>query len=306
MKSNSNNFSLCECYLIKWKFQELFDFDFVKVSPPSSFCLKDWGASDVWNGEPEGTRDYQGAVIKNPDDWSQLKVLDPTAGYLGSQLECLTLIKSGLRPDTPFVQTIFSPLAQAKNLAGKTNILHQMREYPDQLKSGLKTIVLSTQLFIEECQKIGIDGVFYAVQHGSYDLMSEMEFNEFGWAYDSMLFDYIQPFWLNVLHIHGVQIMFDLIRNKYPFHVVNWHDRETSPSLKDAQEIVQGAICGGLSRVETMVLGNSGSIEKEFKDAVSQTGATGFVLGTGCVLPLTTPMGNIFSAVKLAHNYSPG
>ena len=58
-------------------FQEMFDCDFVKVSPPSSFCLKDWGAQDEWFADPEGTRDYLGAVIQYPDDWAKLPVLDP-------------------------------------------------------------------------------------------------------------------------------------------------------------------------------------------------------------------------------------
>jgi uroporphyrinogen decarboxylase len=39
-------------------FQETFDFDLVKVSPASSYCLKDWGVDDEWQGNPEGSREY--------------------------------------------------------------------------------------------------------------------------------------------------------------------------------------------------------------------------------------------------------
>ncbi|MGB9673113.1 MAG: uroporphyrinogen decarboxylase, partial [Anaerolineales bacterium] len=31
-------------------FQKDYDFDLVKVTPASSFCVKDWGAVDQWNG----------------------------------------------------------------------------------------------------------------------------------------------------------------------------------------------------------------------------------------------------------------
>src|SRR4030066_388016 len=58
-------------------YQNQFDFDLVKVSPSSSFCLVDWGAHDAWKGNPEGTRDYLEPVIKNPEDWERLKILDP-------------------------------------------------------------------------------------------------------------------------------------------------------------------------------------------------------------------------------------
>src|SRR5258706_6999681 len=44
------------------EFQELYDFDFVKVTPASSFCLKDWGAQDEWRGHPQRTRDHQRPV----------------------------------------------------------------------------------------------------------------------------------------------------------------------------------------------------------------------------------------------------
>jgi uroporphyrinogen decarboxylase len=39
-------------------YQARYDYDFVKVTPASSFCLLDWGVEDEWNGNPEGTRDY--------------------------------------------------------------------------------------------------------------------------------------------------------------------------------------------------------------------------------------------------------
>ena len=70
-------------------FQQRFDFDLVKVTPASSFCIKDWGADDEWHGATEGTRDYLNPVIRTPDDWGRLEALDPEKGHLGAQLECL-------------------------------------------------------------------------------------------------------------------------------------------------------------------------------------------------------------------------
>jgi len=283
-------------------FQQIFDCDFVKVSPPSSFCLRDWGAEDEWFADPEGTRDYIGAVINSPEDWEKLPVLNPLSGQLGMQLDCLKLIKNALPSDTPFIQTIFSPLSQAKNLAGKVDIFHHIRQYPEQFKQGLETITQTTLLFIEECQKIGIDGIFFAVQHATYDLLTESEFLEFGKSFDARFFEYIESLWLNVLHIHGSHIMYDLVSD-YPFQVLNWHDRETPPDLNSGLKQIRGAVCGGLSRIDTMVLGEDEDIKGEFEDALAQTGGIGFILGTGCVCPLTTPLGNIFTAMDLAHSH---
>src|ERR671923_861570 len=79
---------------IEW--QRRYDFDFVKVTPASSFCLKDWGADDAWRGNPEGTRDYTVRVIQHAGDWERLKPLDPRQGHLGQQLRALELIRAGL------------------------------------------------------------------------------------------------------------------------------------------------------------------------------------------------------------------
>ncbi len=282
-------------------YQELFDFDLVKISPSSSYCLQDWGARDVWRGHPEGTRDYLDSVIKNPEDWGKLSVLDPTKGHLGEQLECLRLVKSKLNPDTPLIQSIFSPLAQAKNLAGKTDLLYHIRQYPDQFKAGLEIIADTTAGFIEECLKIGIDGLFFAVQFASFDLLTGEEFISFGKYYDSKLFELMNSFWLNMVHIHGKNIMFDEILD-YPAQIINWHDRETSPSLESGLGKFNGAVCGGLSRIDTMVLGDSQIIKKEIENAVKQTNGTGLIIGTGCVLPQTAPIGNVFTAVDYARS----
>ena len=57
------------------EFQSLYDFDLVKVTPASSFCIKDWGVEDRWTGNPEGTRDYTRRAVHRPEDWARLRPL---------------------------------------------------------------------------------------------------------------------------------------------------------------------------------------------------------------------------------------
>ena len=145
-------------------FQRLYDFDLVKVTPSSSYCIKDWGVEDEWRGNPEGTRQYISRVITSPEDWIRLNVLDPYKGALGDQLSCLKIINNELGPDVPVIQTIFSPLSQAKNLIGGEKLLVHLRQYPEAVIAGLKTITETTCRFIEAANNTGIAGIFYAVQ----------------------------------------------------------------------------------------------------------------------------------------------
>ncbi len=280
-------------------FQHTFDFDLIKVTPSSSFCLKDWGVNDQWTGNPEGTRDYTQRAIHQPEDWAKLTILDARRGKLGDQLICLRLLTAEFSPETPVLQTIFSPLAQAKNLVGGEQLIVHLRRYPEALHQGLETITQTTIRFLEEAVKTGIDGVFYAVQQAQYGLLSEPEFEAFGKSYDLRVMQAAQSLWLNLLHLHGDNVMFKLASD-YPVQIVNWHDRETGPALKQAQDWYQGVVCGGLRQWDTMVLGTNEQVRVEAEDAIRQTNGKCFILGTGCVLPTTAPYGNIQAARRAA------
>lgn len=285
------------------QFQQTYDFDFVKVTPASSYCLRDWGSQDVWRGNTEGTRDYARGVIQQPEDWIRLLALDPARGSLGDMLQCLTILKQELPPDTPIIQTIFSPLAQAKNLVGKQNLAVHLRRYPDAVHAGLKTIVETTRRFISAALALGIDGIFYAVQHAQYGLLSAAEFAEFGRAYDLSALEAAQPGWLNMVHLHGEQVMFDAVAD-YPVQILNWHDRDIRPSLREARQRFAGVMCGGLQRQTTMVLGTPQDVMAEALDAMQATGGQRFILGTGCVTPIIAPHGNLLAARQSVEHFA--
>jgi uroporphyrinogen decarboxylase len=276
-------------------FQRTYDFDLVKVTPASSFCLKDWGVEDEWRGATEGTRDYTRRVITQPEDWSRLPVLSPFSGKLGNQLECLRLIVNDLGPDVPVIQTIFNPLSQAKNLLGKDTLLVHLRRYPEVVHAGLRILTETTQRFVEAAIQTGIAGVFFAVQHAQYGLLSEAEYDTFGRPYDFQVLEPARGLWLNMLHLHGEDVMFDRFLD-YPVEVINWHDRDTWPSLRQAQDRFTGVVCGGLQRDRTMVLGTPERVTAEVQDSVHVTEGKRFILGTGCVLPIIAPRANIWAA----------
>jgi uroporphyrinogen decarboxylase len=170
-----------------------------------------------------------------------------------------------------------------------------MRRYPEALEAGLETITETTRNFVEAAKLTGISGVFYAVQHAQYGLLSEDEYNKFGKTYDLAVLEPASDLWLNMLHLHGEEIMFDRFLD-YHVQIINWHDRDTSPSLKEGKARFPGVVCGGLQREKTIVLGDPSSVQAEAHNAVQETGGLRFILGTGCVVPVVAPYGNIMAA----------
>jgi uroporphyrinogen decarboxylase len=275
-------------------FQQNYDFDLVKVTPASSFCVKDWGVQDEWVGDTEGTRRYTQRVIYDARDWENLPVLDPTSPHLAGQLACLRLIRAALGPDTPLLQTIFSPLSQAKNLAGNELLLEHLRDRPSAVLKGLRTIAETTRRFVEAARETGIDGIFYAVQHAQANILSYEEYKLFGLMFDVQSIEPAQSLWCNMLHLHGQEVHFELV-NELPIQIVNWHDRESYPSLAEAQKLFSGVVCGGI-RQDTLVYRDPAEVQKEAADAIRQTNSKRFILGTGCVVPVIASHGNILAA----------
>ena len=283
-------------------FQRRYDFDLVKVTPASSFSIKDWGAEDAWEGHTEGTRRYTRRVIEKPQDWERLPALSPSSPHLARQLACLRYIRADLSPETPLLQTIFSPLAQAKNLAGGEQLVVHLRQHPEVVLKGLETIAETTRRFVEACMNIGIDGVFYAVQHAQAGLLTLVEYKTFGLPNDLTSLKPAKSLWCNLLHLHGLNVHFELItQSLFPdhlFHIVNWHDRETGPSLAEGLKKYRGVVCGGINQ-KTIVFGDRSKVQKEAADAIAQTGGRRFILGTGCVVPVIAPHGNIMASRQI-------
>lgn len=274
---------------LKWQADH--DWDVVKVGPASSYSVVDWGVEDRWEGHIEGTRLTTRYPIAAPSDWEALRPLDPGRGMLARQVEALRLVGEGLRGDTPFLATVFSPLSMAKHLAGNEVVITHMRRHPDALRRGLETLTESILRFIDAARPAGIAGVYYAVQHAAYPLLSPAEFDAFGRPYDLRVLESATDLWCNIVHLHGSQVMFDRVAD-YPMAFLNWHDRDTGISLADGLAQTRAAASGGVSQWTIHQEGPEGMLA-EAADARAQTGDGRLMLGTGCVVMTTTPLRNI-------------
>jgi uroporphyrinogen decarboxylase len=272
-------------------FQRNYDFDFVKVTPNSNYCVAGYGLEAYWVGNQEGTYEWRSRAIQSAEDWTRLEPLDPLQGLSGEVLKANRILGQEFGQEVPFIQTIFNPLSQAKNLAGE-RLLSDLRQHPQAVKAGLATITESIVRFIEALKSTGAAGIFLAVQHASYDLLTEAEYREFGLPLDQQILEATGGMWFNLIHLHGTNVMFDLV-GSYPAQVINWHDVETPPSLGQARDRTRMALCGGLRQWETLLRGAPEDIQAEAEAAIASVDGRRFILGTGCVTPITVPTCNL-------------
>ena len=281
--------------MIKW--QQIYDFDLVKFMPTGMYGVHDWGAQTVYNPGFRGNRLLTKPGLTHPEQWPQLAQLDVSKGAYGQEVEAIRLAANALQGSVPIMQTVFSPLTTAVKLAGDPALAH-MRQHPDLLKAGLEIITDVTIRFTQACLAAGADGVFFATQGASYRTMSEAEYAEFGATYDRRVLEAVHAEGkLNMMHVHGEDIMFDLAAS-YPVDMINWHDRITTPNLSEALARFKGVLVGGIEDRTTIAEGPLDVLRSQAQDAIAQTGGRRLIVGPGCVIPTNTPDANVRAVIE--------
>jgi uroporphyrinogen decarboxylase len=271
---------------IRW--QKEYDWDLVKFTPRGTYGVEDWGAKRGYIPNAGGVQSVAKPGVTEPGQWEELPQLEVTCGCLGDQLKALGLTFSELGDQAPILMTVFNPLTTAFKLAGNRVYTH-LRRFPEQLKVGLEVITDTMIRFSKASIKAGANGIFFATQSDSYQILNEQEYREFGEKYDRKFLDALRDeAEILMLHAHGYDIMFDLLA-AYPIDAINWHDRAAGPSLSAAKDRFQGMLVGGVDEWGTLQSGSPPDIKSEIDEAVKQTGGRNLLLGPGCVIPITTP-----------------
>jgi len=231
--------------------------------------------------------------IENAGDWTKFRPLDPRGGNFAEQLNALRLIKRGLKKDMPVIDTIFNPFAAANKLCGK-RIVEHLRADPKSVRQALQAIAVSLADYSVAWIEDGGDGIFYALDGAQHTTMTEAEYREVFLPLDRLILEAaMENGALNVLHIHGTDIMFDLVHG-LPCHVLNWSDKLTRPSLGEGRGIHQGCIAGGINEME-IINKSPAEVMLEGRKAIAEAGSVGFILTPGCAVPTETPEENLFA-----------
>jgi uroporphyrinogen decarboxylase len=293
-------------------FQERFDSDFMKFSPSGAYPYIAFGAEVEYypsvEEEVKATGVYDGVsrVTKNRinslDDWETLEEIDVNSGVLGEMLKAVRLIGEGLDGRVPFIETMFSPMTICQRLAGD-RWRGDLREAPEKVSIGLEVVSRTMKEFSRASIEHGASGIFLSVTP-THDWFSEKEYNRFGVKYDVPILEATGPkAWFNVVHIHGNDIMFDLVSKNYPAQGVNWADKRTPPSLGTALMRTDKVLIGGLGETETLMNGSPNDVEEEVRRSASETRGRRLIIAPGCVIPLNTPEANLDAVIRAARNY---
>ncbi len=276
-------------------FQHDYNWDFVRVMPSRHFQVIDYGIQDQWSGNAQGFRDITKRVINRSLAWTELRPLSPVRGALSQQIQCLRLVSQALTSDAvPILQTVYSPLVQAAQLAGREKLLRDMRVRPDRLRSGLSQLVEATNRFLSALWKTpGVAGIFLVTEFASHNIMSETEYAANALPHIQDIVENLpEHWWLNIVQVNGPSPMLALFAD-LPIQALNWELRSGADELSNAKSLFSFASCGGLSERADLLCGTPALLSSVIRDAINRSESRKFILtGSGSGF-ISTPISNI-------------
>lgn len=264
-----------------------FGWDFVKFQPRASSFAEAFGS--VYH--PSGHR-LRGPILIKPavpdlDSWASVGLVNRQA--LDDQVGSIGIVARQLGPDTPVIQTVFSPITVGGYLVSKSQsrVVRELRKHPEVVGPALERIAHALVDFSRRSVEVGAAGIFYAISgYAGRNVMSEDVYRDLVLPYDLAVLEALPATaWFNALHLCGSNLNFGLARD-LPAQAVSWSvHNQGNPSLAQGREIANRAVMGGLSQRSTLVYGPPAKIEKEARHAVEETGGRGLILAPGCSVP---------------------
>jgi uroporphyrinogen decarboxylase len=278
------------------RFQRRFDWDFVKLMPTGVYVPEALGCQVTPAAGPDMVSKVSDSIVKRPEDWERLPVLDPHAGWLAEHLAAIRQVRAALGNEIFILQTLFSPLAVAHKMSVHLPFLESVRRYREQIAAGLQLISASTLRFAEASLEAGADGFFYAVQDATRDGLTDAEFLGLGKRHDLEILQAVGGrAGFTLLHVCRKNIMADLVAD-YPVHAINWECNPTNPSLAEARRIWRQTLVGGLDRNGVLLSGTPDDVTAEVRRVIREAGIRKFILSAGCTLPAARPDANLMAA----------
>lgn len=275
-------------------YQERHQWDLMVVAPTPSYMVTGYGVQDVWEGHPNGTRTIRKRPIRRSLHWTELRPQDPTRGELGKQLDCLRLLAEMNTTQAPTLITIYSPLTQATQLAGRDQLLRNLRTHPDRVRTGLNTLTETTLQFIESlARRTTIIGIVYIAEMATFSDLADDEYAQFGVPYDTKILGTLpRDWWFTLVQVRGESPMLHHF-TRHPVQAIGWSDRDGHPSLERAILDFDGAYYGGLGAQTHLHDGTPTTVREATRQAVNIMRGRRLIVGCGDVIPITTPISNL-------------
>ncbi|MCI8453932.1 MAG: uroporphyrinogen decarboxylase [Lachnospiraceae bacterium] len=267
-----------------YEFYKTYDFDFIKTMNNGMYAIEDFGCTvDYSEIEKGGVAKLVNSPIRGGADLAKLSACSLDEGSYARELRHLELVLKKVEgEEVPVIFTVFAPITTAEKLCGGRLLSFVKEGFGEQVKHALTVITETTCELAKRAIGLGVDGIFLASQTATYDKCTAAEYLEYGKPYDLQVLEAAKGGWMNTLHCHGDNIMFEILKD-YPVQIFNWHAWETFPELDEAYALSGKCLMGGLKRTD-ITKRDKGAIQNQIFQCFKQLGGRHHILTPGCVI----------------------
>lgn len=254
---------------------ERYDWDFVKITPRTSYQVEDWRAQYVPSGTLVDPPRFVESPIRMPRDLENLDLLRFDRGVLEEHLQVVRSINRDISGQAFILQTIHCPLAVLAALTGSAATVKEwLATEPHHVRTGLEAITETYAAYSRECLEAGAAGIFYDTGGwAGRDGLAEAAYQEFGRAGDERIFAAVRDGRFNVLSLPQADCLFNLFLDA-PVQALHWASQAAgNPSLDEGRDRLKDriALMGGLASQPTLLHGTPADVERAVRDAIERT-----------------------------------
>ena len=252
-------------------------------------------------GAKVGYPDYAISYLLKPainsiNEIESLKIVDPVKdGKLPILIEALKLTKDALKDEVDVSASMSGPFSVAASVVGTENLLKWMIKYPKKVHTLMEIVAESNNRYIEEVAKLGIS-IGFADPVSSTSLISPKQFREFSLPALQKNVNKIKEKTGSSpgIHICGKsrEIWEDVVSTGISnFSIDNVEDLEEAKKIMGDRVV----ITGNVPPVDVLYAGTKEDIFKSVKQCIRKgyDSKKGYILSTGCQIPMHTSMENI-------------
>ncbi len=267
-----------------------FDWDFLKPQSRAQCFAEMWGLTYRPSGDMATPYTVTHTPVLDADDLARLPVADPREGALGEQIEALRLIRAAVGPDVPIIWTVFAPPMIVPMLArgGRAQGLGFLRDAPRETARAFDVMAETLAEYARLCLAGGADGLFYATNVATRDLMTAKECRRWQRPWDLRILKSVESAPFNLLHVCGAGIHLDEFAD-YPVAALSFAAVPGNPTLAAAHARSGRAIVGGLPAKAEIAGMTEAAVVARAAVATREMSGRSLLLGPDCSINPETP-----------------
>lgn len=277
------------------KFQNKFDWDFVKLNPRAVYYYEAWGNTYDYEHYNDVVPTRTSNLIHSYEDLEKVAEMTGDEPIWQEQYETARLVVEGVRGEVPVFAGAFTPIGILLNLCGyrsvgryrespreESDLIKLCIEHPVEVHRALKNIANTMAKYCENMKKVGVTGVFYAaLGMARTDYFTPDEWREFCRPYDFIAMEPIRDM-PNLVHTCGIYGNPEWFTD-YPCRVIHWAaSAPGNPPMVKSSEWLKGKIAMGGCDERPFGGSNCETIDRLCRESITAMKGTPFLMAPEC------------------------